>query len=286
MNRNEIDAVELAEQTIWEGFRLYAQAPGTSIIENKCVRAMCTGVPYQGFNAAFGRGRYGPSGSTTSWISSAMRTRRCCGTSGRRITESSLRYASGVLCSMNRSPRWWLISRSRREARRRSTSTSAVLGISRTSTRGCGSCPGTARDVHPPCCRASRRGRQPNGLPVRAPARSGRRRCRRDGRRIPRNASRRGSAHRDRAQSPEAGHRHRDDGRCTRARPPPRRSLRRTNRVSGWLWHLRAPRLRDRCHGSALPRPSLISSTPFVGAASHRACCSGVPDGLPSSAGP
>ncbi len=56
MNRNESDAVGLAEQTIWEGFRIYAQARGTSIIEDDCVRAMCTGLPYEGFNAAFGRG--------------------------------------------------------------------------------------------------------------------------------------------------------------------------------------------------------------------------------------
>lgn len=56
MNRNEIDAVELAEQTMWEGFRVYAQAPGTSIVENDHVRGICTGVPYEGFNAAIGRG--------------------------------------------------------------------------------------------------------------------------------------------------------------------------------------------------------------------------------------
>jgi ribosomal protein S18 acetylase RimI-like enzyme len=56
MNRNEIDAVELAEQTIWEGLRIYAQAPGTSIVESDVVRAICTGVPYEGFNAAIGRG--------------------------------------------------------------------------------------------------------------------------------------------------------------------------------------------------------------------------------------
>jgi ribosomal protein S18 acetylase RimI-like enzyme len=57
MNRN---VVELAEQTIWEGFRLYAEAPGTSIIENDCVSAVCTGVPYEGFNAAIGRGSMRP----------------------------------------------------------------------------------------------------------------------------------------------------------------------------------------------------------------------------------
>jgi ribosomal protein S18 acetylase RimI-like enzyme len=56
MNRNEIEAVEMAEQTIWEGFRLYAEAPGTSIIENDCVSAVCTGLPYEGFNAAISRG--------------------------------------------------------------------------------------------------------------------------------------------------------------------------------------------------------------------------------------
>jgi ribosomal protein S18 acetylase RimI-like enzyme len=61
MPRNEIDAVELAQQTIWEGFRLYAEAPGTSIIENDCVRAVCTGVPYEGFNAAISRGSIRPS---------------------------------------------------------------------------------------------------------------------------------------------------------------------------------------------------------------------------------
>jgi hypothetical protein len=82
--------------------------------------------------------------------------------------------------------------------------------------------------------------------PVRGPARSRRRPCRCDGRSISANASRTGSARRDRAQSPEARHRPRDDGRCTRARPPPRRSRGRTKRVAGRLWHLRAPRLRDR----------------------------------------
>ncbi len=56
MNRNKIDAVELAEQTIWEGFRIYAEAPGTSIIEDDFVSAVCTGVPYEGFNGAIGRG--------------------------------------------------------------------------------------------------------------------------------------------------------------------------------------------------------------------------------------
>lgn len=60
MNRNKVDAVELAEQTIWEGLRLYAEAPGTSIIENDCVRAVCTGVPYEGFNAAINRGSMPP----------------------------------------------------------------------------------------------------------------------------------------------------------------------------------------------------------------------------------
>jgi ribosomal protein S18 acetylase RimI-like enzyme len=57
---NEIDAVELAEQTIWEGFRIYAQARGASIIENEYVRALCTGLPYEGFNSAIGRGLIQP----------------------------------------------------------------------------------------------------------------------------------------------------------------------------------------------------------------------------------
>src|SRR5438876_11981358 len=60
MNRNEIDAVELAERTIWEGFRIYAQAPGTSIIDNDGVHAICTGVAYEGFNAAIGKGLIRP----------------------------------------------------------------------------------------------------------------------------------------------------------------------------------------------------------------------------------
>jgi ribosomal protein S18 acetylase RimI-like enzyme len=60
MSLNEIDAVELAEQTIWEGLRLYAEAPGASIIENDCVSAVCTGLPYEGFNAATSRGPMRP----------------------------------------------------------------------------------------------------------------------------------------------------------------------------------------------------------------------------------
>ncbi len=60
MNRNEINAVELAEQTIWEGLRLYAEAKDTTIIENDCVSAVCTGVSYEGFNAAIGRGSIRP----------------------------------------------------------------------------------------------------------------------------------------------------------------------------------------------------------------------------------
>lgn len=55
MNRNQIDAVELAQQTIWEGLRIYARAPSTSSIEDGPVCAICTGVPYEGFNAATGR---------------------------------------------------------------------------------------------------------------------------------------------------------------------------------------------------------------------------------------
>jgi hypothetical protein len=60
MNRNENDVVELAKQTIWEGFRLYAEAPSTSIIENHCLSAVCTGITYEGFNAAISRGPMRP----------------------------------------------------------------------------------------------------------------------------------------------------------------------------------------------------------------------------------
>jgi ribosomal protein S18 acetylase RimI-like enzyme len=52
LNRNELDA----RQTIWEGFRLYAEAAGTSILEDERVSVVCTGIPYEGFNAAIGRG--------------------------------------------------------------------------------------------------------------------------------------------------------------------------------------------------------------------------------------
>jgi ribosomal protein S18 acetylase RimI-like enzyme len=50
----KIDPMELAEQTIWEGLRIYARAPGTAVIESDNVRAVCTGVPYEAFNAAIG----------------------------------------------------------------------------------------------------------------------------------------------------------------------------------------------------------------------------------------
>ena len=43
-----------------EGFALYAHARDTSIIENDCVRAICTGVPYEGLDAAVGTGLIRP----------------------------------------------------------------------------------------------------------------------------------------------------------------------------------------------------------------------------------
>jgi ribosomal protein S18 acetylase RimI-like enzyme len=60
MKPNKIDVVELAKETIWEAFRLYAEAPGTSIIENDRVSAVCTGLTYEGFNAATSRGSMPP----------------------------------------------------------------------------------------------------------------------------------------------------------------------------------------------------------------------------------
>ena len=53
---DNIESAALAERTIWDGLQIYAHAPGTSMLETAHVRAICTGVGHEGFNAAAGVG--------------------------------------------------------------------------------------------------------------------------------------------------------------------------------------------------------------------------------------